>query len=201
METIFVLILFGGYAALWELKRRRQKALTGVDPDVLRQATTPTQHFFYMTSRALTAYVITMILLHASGLQYYSLFSRYAPLNRLLFDCIGFVLGLLGLSMCCYAQIVMGRSWRVGIDDTHPVDLITVGLYRFIRNPTYLGLFILSSGVWLIWPTWTIFIFGLLLYLMLEVQVRCEEEYLERIHGERYKAYRIRTKRYVPGLY
>jgi protein-S-isoprenylcysteine O-methyltransferase Ste14 len=113
----------------------------------------------------------------------------------------GFGVGLIGLSLCLYAQIKMGSSWRVGIDEKVKTQLITTGFYKLIRNPTYLGLFLLNIGVWLIWPTWTIFLLNLLFYLFLEIQVRCEEDYLSAVHGEQYNEYKKRTKRYLPFIY
>ncbi len=201
MEVIFVVVLFFGYMALWAIKRRAQKRTTGIDPEVIGSATVPSQRFFNAITRVLTIYIVIMIILHATGIQYYSLFSRYDPLDTILFDITGFIIGIIGLSLCGYAQMKMGNSWRVGIDEKRQTELIMTGLYRWIRNPTYLGLFILCTGVWLIWPTWTIAIFGFVFYLMLEVQVRCEEEYLEKIHGDAYREYLSRTKRYIPKIY
>jgi protein-S-isoprenylcysteine O-methyltransferase Ste14 len=201
METVFVVILFLGYMILWMLKRRFQTKVSGIDPEVIGRSVAPSQRFFNAMTKVLTAYIVVMIILHAAGIQYYSLFSRYDPLEKPLFDVAGFLLGIIGLSLCGYAQIIMGNSWRVGIDEERHTDLVTAGLYRFIRNPTYLGLFILCIGVWTIWPTWTIGLFGLVFYLMLEVQVRYEEEFLEKTHGETYRLYLQSTKRYVPKIY
>lgn len=116
-------------------------------------------------------------------------------------DAFGFFAGLMGLSLCAYAQHKMGKSWRVGIDEESTTDLITTGVYKFIRNPTYLGLFILIAGVWLIWPTWTVFVLYLLFLLLLEIQVRCEEDYLTVTHGDEYLEYKLKTKRYIPFIY
>lgn len=201
METILVVLLFLGYMTLWGLKRRMQKKTSGIDPEVMGRSTTPSQRFFNIMTKVLTAYIVLMIALHESGIQYYSLFSRFVPLERTEVDIFGFLLGIIGLALCGYAQIRMGASWRVGIDEERRTDLVTSGLYRYIRNPTYLGLFILCAGVWFIWPTWTITVFVLVFYLMLEVQVRCEEEFLEKVHGEKYREYLQRTKRYIPKVY
>ncbi|HOV15405.1 MAG TPA: isoprenylcysteine carboxylmethyltransferase family protein, partial [Spirochaetota bacterium] len=126
---------------------------------------------------------------------------RFSPLNNFYFDILGFIIGLVGLSFCLYAQIKMGKSWRVGIDEKEKTELITTGLYRFIRNPTYFGLFILNVGLWIIWPTWTVFIFNLLFVLFFEIQVCCEEDFLTMTHGEEYLNYKKKTKKYIPFIY
>jgi protein-S-isoprenylcysteine O-methyltransferase Ste14 len=201
METIFVLFLFIGYMAIWSVKRRLQKKATGIDPEVIGSSNSPVQQFFNVSTKVLTVYIILLIVMHALGIQYFSMFSRFSPLERPVIDVLGFILGITGLSFCCYAQIVMGNSWRVGIDVNGHTDLITSGLYRYIRNPTYLGLFILCIGVWVIWPTWSIALFGLIFYVLLEFQVRCEEEFLAKIHNEQYQEFFKRTKRYIPKIY
>lgn len=201
LESIFVLSLFLGYMALWRIKQFRQKKQTGIDPLVMDQSTSSVQQFMNGYTNLLTIYAASVILIHASGVQWGSLFSRHENLSVIGVDTFGFVIGLAGLSLCLYAQIKMGASWRVGIDEKVKTQLITTGLYALIRNPTYLGLFMLNLGVWLIWPTWTIFLLNILFVLFLEIQVRCEEDYLISRHGSEYARYKARTKRYLPFVY
>lgn len=201
IEAIFVTTLFLLYLIMWKVKRLNQIKVTGEDPEVLSKSKSGVQRYMNFLLKALTAYAALIIVLHSFNIQYRSAFSRFAPFNPTYFDFIGFFIGLAGLSICLYAQIKMGNSWRVGIDETNETDLVTTGLYRFIRNPTYFGLFILNFGVWLIWPTWTIFIFNLIFVLTLEFQVRCEEDFLYSKHGNKYSEYVKRTKRYIPYIY
>lgn len=201
VEAIFVVSLFLLYMLLWGIKRIRQKTSSGIDPDVMKNSTSNVQIFMSNFSNILTVYAAIIILAHSSNIQLGSLFSRYSAFSSVKFDVIGFVIGLLGLSICLYAQIKMGTSWRVGIDEKEKTQLITTGLYKFIRNPTYLGLFLLNIGVWLIWSTWTIFLLNILFFLFLEIQVRCEEDFLFSVHGEQYIDYKKRTKRYLPFIY
>ena len=201
LEATFVVALFLLYLLLWKIKQIRQRSLTGIDPQVMKNSTSNVQQFMGDFSNLLTAYAVIVILIHSSNLQFGSLFNRYSVFSSLPFDLSGFALGLIGLSFCLYAQTKMGASWRVGIDEKVKTQLVTTGLYQFIRNPTYLGLFLLNIGVWLIWPSWTVFLLNILFFIFLEVQVRCEEDFLSSIHGEQYSDYKKRTKRYLPFVY
>jgi protein-S-isoprenylcysteine O-methyltransferase Ste14 len=201
LEVVFVVSLFLLYILLWKAKKIQQKRLTGIDPEVMGKSTSNIQQFMSNFANILTMYAAIMILIHAGNLQWASLFSRYQTLSSPLVDVTGFIIGLAGLTFCLYAQLKMGSSWRVGIDEKVKTELITTGLYKWIRNPTYLGLFLLNIGVWLIWPTWMFFLLNLLFYLFLEIQVRCEEDYLSSVHGQQYVEYKKQTKRYLPFIY
>lgn len=201
IETAFVVTLFLIYLGLWKIKQIIQKKNTGIDPKVMAGSTSSIQKYMNQLMNVLTAYAVIIIILHAVQLQAGSLFSRIECMNLMIFDIIGFVTGLIGLSFCLYAQIKMGSSWRVGIDEKVKTDLVTTGLFKYIRNPTYLGLFILNIGVWLIWPTWTMFLLNFIFVLFLDIQVRCEEDYLLSLHGIKYTEYTESTKRYIPFLY
>lgn len=201
LETIFVMVLYLLYLALWKIKHVKQIKASGINPKVMTKSESSIQRYMYQLTNFITVYVIFVIISHAFQVNIGSLFNRIQLINYILFDIIGFSTGLIGLSLCLYAQLKMGNSWRVGIDEKVKTDLITSGLYKYIRNPTYLGLFLLNTGVWLIWPTWTVFILNLLFILFLEIQVRCEEDYLKLVHGHIYLEYKKNTKRYIPFVY
>lgn len=201
IETVFVVTLFLIYLGLWKIKQINHKKNTGIDPRVMASSTSSIQRYMNQLMNILTAYAVIVIILHSVQLRVGSLFSRIQSMNFMIFDIIGFVTGLIGLSFCLYAQIKMGSAWRVGIDEKVKTDLVTTGLYKYIRNPTYLGLFMLNIGVWLIWPTWTIFLLNFIFVLFLDIQVRCEEDYLLSLHGIKYTEYKESTKRYIPFLY
>jgi len=201
LETVLVVTLFLIYLGLWRVKQISQRKRTGIDPKVMASSTSGIQRFMNQFMKVLTGYAVLVIGLHAVGIQFESLFSRFEAMNALVFDVVGFGTGLLGLSLCLYAQVKMGSSWRVGIDEKMRTELVTTGLYQCIRNPTYVGLFLLNLGVWLIWPTWTIFLLNFSFVMFLEIQVRCEEDYLLSVHGQDYADYKNRTKRYFPFVY
>ena len=174
---------------------------SGINPEVFKNSKSNLQRYMGFMLKVLTGYVVLMILFHTGNFQVYSLFRRFELLDGSFFKSVGFGAGIIGLSVCLYAQIKMGQSWRVGIDENEKTALVQSGLYKIIRNPTYLGLFVLNLGIWLIWPTWTVFIFNILFIYTLEIQVRCEEDFLETVHGEDFIQYKNGTKRYIPLIY
>ena len=200
IETIYAVALFAGYVALWAAKRRHQRLRTGHDPEVLDDAGSPLQRFFRQGANALTVAAVLILVIHGAGLPGPG-FGVYAPFDRPFADRAGLAIGVAGLSICALAQWTMGLSWRVGIDEARPAPLVTVGIYRSVRNPTYLGLFLVDAGLWLIWPSAAVALFWLASWLLLEVQVRCEEEFLARVHGAAYVDYLARTWRYLPFVY
>jgi protein-S-isoprenylcysteine O-methyltransferase Ste14 len=201
LETIFVGCLFALYVTLWRIKQVNLIRQTGVDPQVMAKSQSNVQIYFSVFTILMTAYGAVVILLLALNFQLGSLFTRVEDLSSWPVDIAGFIIGLIGLSFCLYAQLKMGSSWRVGIDEKVKTSLVTTGLYAVIRNPTYLGLFLMNLGLWLIWPTWAIFLLNLFFIIFLEVQVRCEEDFLTSVHGEEYLAYKRHTKRYIPFIY
>ena len=56
-------------------------------------------------------------------------------------------------------------------------------------------------GIFLILPNFFIIIWIVLFYVMIEFQVRLEEEHLMSAYKKTYKEYMSRTKRYIPFVY
>ena len=108
---------------------------------------------------------------------------------------------VLGAMLTLVAQVEMGSSWRVGVDSTEATELVTTGLFRWVRNPIFTAMLLVSLGLVLAVPNLIAF-FGLVVSLVgIELQVRrVEEPYSASIHGERYVSYAQRVGRFVPGL-
>lgn len=95
-----------------------------------------------------------------------------------------------------YAQISMGKSWRIGIPQEAP-PLRTHGPFSVSRNPIFLGMlgFVLGMALWS--PSAVTLALLVATYVALEVQIRSEEAFLERQHGEAYRAYCARVRRWL----
>lgn len=67
---------------------------------------------------------------------------------------IGLVLALAGFGLAVLAQQTMGRSWRIGVDPNERTDLVTQGVFRYVRNPIFTGMIAAQAGTVLLAPTW-----------------------------------------------
>jgi protein-S-isoprenylcysteine O-methyltransferase Ste14 len=200
-NVVFTSCLFLGYLILWAIKRKELLKSANVEANVMYFAKRPIQKYFGALEKFMTIAVLVIIVLHTFFKDTISLLHYINLLDTLLIKSMGVFVGVLGLTICRIAQLTIGKSWRVGIDEQTKPGLITNGIYRYMRNPTYTGLFLLCAGVWLINPTYLYAFWILAFYLMMEFQVRCEEEYLEMQYGDDYKSYCIMTKRYIPIIY
>lgn len=112
-----------------------------------------------------------------------------------LFQYTGLGLMIIALIWVITAQLQMKNSWRIGIDNTMKTDLITRGLFRFSRNPIFLGMTISLLGFFLVFPTVIAFSFLLMGSILMQIQIRLEEEYLIKEHGEIYLTYKKKVNR------
>lgn len=108
---------------------------------------------------------------------------------------VGLIILHLSLIWIIIAQIQMSNSWRVGIDEKNKTDLVTTGLFSICRNPIFLGMIFCVFSLFLIIPNAITFCIFITVYLIIQVQIRLEEEYLLKSHGENYNNYKPKTKR------
>lgn len=113
----------------------------------------------------------------------------------------GLALAVLGLGFTLYAQVAMGRSWRIGVDPDERTELVTGGPFALVRNPIFSAMIPTGLGIALMVPSAVAITAFVALVAALELQVRAvEEPHLLRVHGETYRRYAERTGRFVPGV-
>jgi protein-S-isoprenylcysteine O-methyltransferase Ste14 len=114
---------------------------------------------------------------------------------------LGTALALLGIAGTLYAQLAMGKSWRIGVDPEERIPLVTGGPFAFVRNPIYSAVWPTALGLALLVPSWVALVGLVGIAAALELQVRViEEPYLLRTHGDAYAEYAARVGRFVPGV-
>ena len=115
--------------------------------------------------------------------------------------CLGVGLFAAGGMLRIWPVFVLGRrfSGLVAIQPGH--TLVTTGIYRVIRHPSYLGLLVNSVGWALTFRSAVGVLLTALMVLPLLARIRAEETLLRTQFGAEYDAYRARTSRLIPWLY
>ena len=109
----------------------------------------------------------------------------------------GFCVGLIGDLFFLCAVLSMKDSWRAGIPDRDRTALVTDGVYRFSRNPAFLGFDLQYIGVLLMFCNLWTALFTAFAIAMLHMQILQEERHLSASFGAAYQAYRRDVFRYL----
>ena len=119
----------------------------------------------------------------------------YLESNQLEFA--GLILLFISFLWTSVGQYQMATSWRIGIDYKEKTKLINNGLFKYSRNPIFLGVLISYLGTFLIIPNILSFSMMLVTFVMIQTQVRLEEEYLESVQGKEYIEYKSQVRRWI----
>ena len=108
----------------------------------------------------------------------------------------GIVLYASGIAIVIVSLVQLGQSAAVGLPERN-TELRTHGLYRFSRNPVYLGAFIICAGSCFssIHPV-NFLLCAIAIGIHLRI-VRKEEEFLEKRFGQQWLDYKQQVPRYL----
>ena len=109
----------------------------------------------------------------------------------------GCVLLVVSLLWLLVAQAQMGNSWRIGIDTQHHTELIQRGLFSVSRNPIFLAMRCTLLGLLFVFPAAATLVLLVAGEILMQVQVRLEEEHMSSLHGGTYAEYRSRVRRWL----
>jgi protein-S-isoprenylcysteine O-methyltransferase Ste14 len=114
---------------------------------------------------------------------------------------LGVGLFLAGGALRLWPVFVLGHrfSGLVAIQPGH--TLVTDGIYRVIRHPSYLGLLVNTLGWGLAFRSALGVLLTAMMLVPILVRIRSEERLLQTQFGDEYDAYRARTARLIPGIY
>jgi protein-S-isoprenylcysteine O-methyltransferase Ste14 len=105
---------------------------------------------------------------------------------------------LLSWSAMIGGLVIMGKAWK----QIHKAngELVTSGLYRLVRHPQYFGLFLITVGFLIQWPTIITAAMWPILMLMYYRLARREEKEIESRFGDQYVTYRQQVPMFWPRL-
>ena len=156
--------------------------------------------FTEMYGFPLTIYLLTAVLgsrypalnpfSHASGHLWITLFGGGAWMSV--------IIHVISNGLMVGGLLLMGVGWR----RIHAArgELVTDGLYAWMRHPQYTGLYLISVGMLVQWPTIVTVATWPALLLIYYRLARREEREAEAQFGDAYRAYRARVPMFVPRL-
>jgi protein-S-isoprenylcysteine O-methyltransferase Ste14 len=127
----------------------------------------------------------------------HSIYDYMSKLQNNYFIAAGTTVWTFSLIWTLIAQKQMKKSWRIGIDAAEKTELVTTGLFAYSRNPIFFGMLLALLGLLLIVPDAFTLMFFVVGFILMDVQIRLEEEYLQRMHGSSYLSYKEKTRRWI----
>ncbi len=119
------------------------------------------------------------------------------PVQRI----IGLALFIIGLIIMIVGQATLWRNYSGTVVIRVDHQLITHGIYRFTRNPIYLGAIMVFTGL----PVYTASLYGFLIMLLLIPlilnRIRLEEKLLTEEFQDAFGKYKESTKKLIPFIY
>jgi len=113
---------------------------------------------------------------------------------------VGVVMTVAGYAGTIWCYVIMGNTWRIGVNPAEKTTLVNQGPYRVIRHPIYVFQIVMLAGAALLLPTVVSAITLIVHYVSILAKAKDEEAYLLTVHGREYSDYMARTGRFCPKL-
>lgn len=111
---------------------------------------------------------------------------------------LGVVAGLCGGLLMIWSLRTLGRNLTDTVVTRKAHTLVVNGPYRWVRHPFYDALALLVFAASVITASWFLFLAGAAVLALIWIRTRKEEEMLLARFGNQYRAYMVRTGRFVP---
>ena len=122
------------------------------------------------------------------------------PLQLGIFRYLGALPGLIGVAIYCWCAwdfTFAGKGTPAPIDP--PKELVVRGLYRYLRNPMYVGILSILLGESLLFASQRLFAYTAIAFIFyFLIVVFYEEPTLRRKFGESYRQYCKSVPRWIP---
>ena len=142
-------------------------------------------------------YVITIILMTVISIILST--TRMIPIItftniRWIFVLIGILCFIIGITLWLKA-VIIDRL------DAHIIknELVTTGVYAYVRNPVYSAFMFVCTGVLLIYGNLVLLVLPIIYWVFMTILMKLtEEKWLEDLYGKEYIQYRQHVNRCIP---
>ena len=107
---------------------------------------------------------------------------------------------IVGYAIIALGVYLIAAGWRLVYQARNSGQLVTGGLYAYMRHPQYTGLFLAIVGQLVHWPTLPGLVLAPGIFWLYFHLARKEERALIQTFGAEYEEYRRRTPMFWPGI-
>lgn len=187
-------LLFTAVAILWRVYRVWRlsgvNALTNTPASGIPQVVSR----YFRVTFALAVIVAMLGFLPAAHRQF---LAPFQSLEHSIIDGSGWVVLCAVFVLVVVAQVQMGEAWRISVDPDQQRKLVTDGIFRWSRNPIFVGMRGWYLGIFLVMPNAFTLLLWVLGDLLIQLQVRLEEAYLIDTFGDEYRTYMMAVRRWL----
>ncbi len=113
------------------------------------------------------------------------------------FGVLPVLLGILIYIQCAWSFVSLGKGTPAPVDP--PKELVVQGMYKYVRNPMYLGVLFLLMGEVIFFGSLLLILYTALVFLCFHIFVVVyEEPHLRARFGDSYRRYRESVPRWIP---
>lgn len=154
----------------------------------------------YEEKRSFSWISITIVVSIILSVQFTRLEWFLLPIQwRPMFEIGGLILYTLGILLRYLGSIALGAQFtrNISVDSNQP--LISHSVYRSMRHPLYVGLYLLLIAVPVYLSNWLMMVVaGGLMFLVLHHRIQLEEAKMEELLGERYLEWKAQRGKFFP---
>lgn len=184
LGIVILLVFYSFYLGKIILQKRK-----GIKTDQIAKGKQKDKVFYIELIMKIATYAVVAV-------EVISIFSVSSQLPKVIIM-IGAIIALAGDVIFGTAIVTMKDNWRAGLAEEDKTEMVTAGIYKFSRNPAFLGFDCVYIGLLLMFFNWALLIFSVFAIIMLHLQILQEENYLPKVFGEEYIQYKKRVCRYI----
>ena len=114
--------------------------------------------------------------------------------NNILLICLGIFLTIAGFLLWIYVVYYMRNALLTK-------ELITKGAFKYSRHPMYVSIYIMLTGIGILFFSWIWFVIMLIFIPVFYWDCKIEEKQMTEFHGEKYQEYKERTGMFLPNYF
>ncbi len=114
---------------------------------------------------------------------------------------LGLFLATVGMGLIIWSGLALGRLYSPEVTIQQGHRLITLGPYRAVRHPRYLGGMIQGIGLSLLFRSWVGLALTLLFIVIIWFRIHDEEALMHQEFGDEWETYCQRSWRLIPYVW